>query len=75
MPDKIIESYQKAFSNVHQMITEAKDKSWQQVNHRRISRYWNIGKFFSKKALNHGWDQGVLQEALYHILAQDGGIR
>jgi len=63
------------FSIVFQMISEAQDKAWRQVNGTLISLYWNIGKYISQKSISDGWGQGVVEDLSQFILSQDRGMR
>jgi predicted nuclease of restriction endonuclease-like (RecB) superfamily len=63
------------FSNIFQMIKEAKETTWKQVNTSLISLYWNIGEYISNKVNSDGWGQSIVEELSLFILSQDKGAK
>ncbi|HEN5549237.1 TPA: DUF1016 family protein, partial [Legionella pneumophila] len=58
---------QSDFAKVHQMITEAKSRVWQQVNKTLIQLYWSIGQYVSNKITHDGWGKGIVEELADYI--------
>jgi predicted nuclease of restriction endonuclease-like (RecB) superfamily len=63
--------YENDFDEIHQMITAAKSKVWQQINSALILLYWDIGAYISKKTEVENWGQGVVED-LAHYIASKG---
>src|SRR5687767_12442344 len=63
------------FSNIFQMIKEAKETTWRQVNTSLISLYWNIGEYISNKVSSDGWGQSIVEDLSQFILSQDKGAQ
>lgn len=59
------------FSHIFQLIKEAKETTWRQVNTSLISLYWNIGAYISNKANTDGWGQSTVEDLSQFILSQD----
>lgn len=69
--ENFVQNYHNDFSHILNIINEAKEKVWQQVNHSLITLYWNIGKYVSQKALTEDWGQGIVQELSIYILSKN----
>jgi predicted nuclease of restriction endonuclease-like (RecB) superfamily len=67
MTKQLKNSYENDFDTIHQMITSAKSKVWQQVNSALISLYWDIGAYVSRKTVESSWGQGVVEELAQYI--------
>ncbi|CEK11662.1 DUF1016 N-terminal domain-containing protein [Legionella hackeliae] len=67
MAKELKESNQADFAKVHQMITEAKSRVWQQVNKTLIQLYWSIGQYVSNKITHDGWGKGIVEELADYI--------
>ena len=63
------------FSNIFQMIQEAKETTWRQINTSLISLYWNIGEYISSKVNSDGWGQSIVEDLSQFILSQDKGAQ
>jgi predicted nuclease of restriction endonuclease-like (RecB) superfamily len=75
MTKKSLKLKEDDFSRVFQMISEAQDKVWRQVNGTLISLYWNVGEYISQKSTSGGWGQGVVEDLSQFILSKDRGVR
>ena len=52
---------EKQFTEIHQLINEAKAKAFRAVNTELINLYWEIGKYISNKIVNQEWGKGVVK--------------
>ncbi len=52
---------EKQFTEIHQLINEAKTKAFRAVNTELINLYWEIGKYISNKIVNQEWGKGVVK--------------
>ncbi len=52
---------EKQFTEIHQLINEAKAKAFRAVNTELINLYWEIGKYISNKIANQEWGKGVVK--------------
>jgi len=59
------------FSEIYNIIVEAKGKAWRQVNKTLISLYWTIGEFVSKKVASEGWGKNTVANLSSYILSKD----
>lgn len=75
MTKQLKNSYESDFDEIHQMITAAKSKTWQQVNSALISLYWDIGAYISRKTVAGGWGQGVVEELAQYISSKSASFR
>ncbi|MBP6985593.1 MAG: DUF1016 family protein [Alphaproteobacteria bacterium] len=72
MPDTIKET---EFTLISDMIREAQDRAWRQVNSTLIKLYWDIGQFISNKSSMAGWGKGMVEELSGFILSQNSGTQ
>jgi predicted nuclease of restriction endonuclease-like (RecB) superfamily len=49
------------FSEIHQLICNAKARAFRAVNTELINLYWEIGKYISNKIANQEWGKGVVK--------------
>ncbi len=70
MKKQLKNNYESDFDEIHQMITTAKSKVWQQVNHALILLYWDIGSYISKKIKSDNWGKRIVEELAGYISSQ-----
>lgn len=63
------------FSDIIQIIKNARNKAIKAVNSELISLYWNIGKYISKKVELSEWGQSVVRELAQYIQANEPEIK
>lgn len=68
-------NYENEFAEIHQMITTAKLKVWQQVNTGLISLYWDIGVYISKKTEAGGWGKRVVEDLAEYIISRNSSLQ
>jgi predicted nuclease of restriction endonuclease-like (RecB) superfamily len=49
------------FTEIHQLICNAKARAFRAVNTELINLYWEIGKYISNKIANQEWGKGVVK--------------
>jgi len=59
------------FAKIYNMIVQAQNKAWQQVNGTLINLYWNIGQYISNKTKNNSWGKSIVEELSEYILAKN----
>ena len=70
MKKQLKNNYESDFDEIHQMITTAKSKVWQQVNHALILLYWDIGAYISQKIKSDNWGMRIVEELAGYISSQ-----
>lgn len=65
----------KDFHEISTIISEAKEKVWQQINTVLINLYWRIGEFIAQKVEYDGWGKGTVEELSDYILARAPNVR
>jgi predicted nuclease of restriction endonuclease-like (RecB) superfamily len=63
------------FSDIIQIIKNARNKAIKAVNSELISLYWNIGKYISKKVELSEWGQSIVRELAQYIQANEPEIK
>jgi len=63
------------FSDIIQIIKNARSKAIKAVNSELISLYWNIGEYISKKVELSEWGQSVVRELAQYIQANEPEIK
>ncbi|KAA0127316.1 DUF1016 domain-containing protein [Chryseobacterium sp. SN22] len=63
------------FSDIIQIIKNARNKAIKAVNSELISLYWNIGEYISKKVELSEWGQSVVRELAQYIQANEPEIK
>ncbi len=53
---------QQQFSHITRLITEAKQRAYQAVNHELVALYWNIGEYLHLQVSTNTWGKAVVQE-------------
>ncbi|CAN5425247.1 PDDEXK nuclease domain-containing protein [soil metagenome] len=71
---KII-NYKSDFAKVHQMIADAKARTWNQINITLMTLYWNIGQYVADKVSNDGWGKGIVEELAKYIAGHSPTIK
>lgn len=63
------------FSDIIQIIKNARNKAIKAVNSELISLYWNIGEYISKKVELSEWGQSVVRELAQYIQTNEPEIK
>lgn len=63
------------FSDIIQIIKNARSKAIKAVNSELISLYWNIGEYISKKVERSEWGQSVVRELAQYIHINEPEIK
>jgi predicted nuclease of restriction endonuclease-like (RecB) superfamily len=64
-----------SFSEVVQLIEEARQRAYQAVNTELIRLYWRIGEYISRKLESAQWGDGVVDQLARHIAHAMPGVR
>jgi len=64
-----------SFLQIYQLISEAKDRTWQQINHSLINLYWNVGTYVHEKVKKEDWGKGVVEELSHFIQLRDPAVK
>lgn len=60
---------QKDFQHITQLISDAKQRAYQAVNHELVDLYWHIGKYVHKQVTVQAWGKSIVKD-LAHFIAQ-----
>ena len=68
MKDKnSIHQYQSDFDHIVQLIEDAKNKAYSNVNAELVFLYFNVGHIVSEKVTNGSWGEGIVTELVKYI--------
>jgi len=63
------------FTEVVQLITQARQRAVQAVNTTLIELYWQVGAIISRKIAAAEWGEGVVEQLAAHIARTEPGLR
>jgi predicted nuclease of restriction endonuclease-like (RecB) superfamily len=66
---------QQQFSQIAQLITEAKQRAYQAVNQELVTLYWNIGQHLHQQVVSKAWGKSVVRELSEFIAQTEPNIR
>jgi DUF1016 N-terminal domain len=65
---------QTQFSHITKLISEAKQRAYQAVNHELVALYWNIGEYLHIQASTKAWGRAVVQDLATFIAKSEPNI-
>lgn len=63
------------FSEIKNLITQARNKSYQAVNKESILLYWNVGEYVSNKLKSASWGDGVVIQLANFLKTTDPSLK
>lgn len=63
------------FTQVVQLIAQARQRAVQAVNTTLIELYWQVGGIISRKIAAAEWGEGVVEQLAAHIARSEPGLR
>lgn len=63
------------FTEVVQLIAQARQRAMQAVNTTLIELYWQVGAIISRKIAAAEWGEGVVEQLAAHIARTEPGLR
>ena len=65
----------KHFSEIKNLITEARNKAIQSVNSELINLYWQVGEYVSKKLKQAEWGDGIVTQLADYLKTQEPDLK
>lgn len=63
------------FSQIVNLIEQARQRAYQTINTQLIDLYWKVGEYISRKIEADGWGKGTVKELSVYIQHRQPGIR
>jgi len=67
--------HQPAFAEVAELISNARQKTFQAVNTALIDLYWQIGQYISAKLAAAAWGEGVVDQLARYLAQTQPGLK
>ena len=63
------------FLHITKLITDAKQRAYQAVNHELVTLYWNIGEYLHQQVTARAWGKAVVKELADFIAKTEPNVK